>query len=206
MDPKPDRTTVLAVRVVLGLTVWLTIANTIFQALQIPYKDPWVFVTLCTGVVGAVVYTTYDRQRKAICATPLNILMVEDSPTQAAIFKVWMSKNSPQHKLTFAASVEQALDMLRNKPPFELFSMPDVILLDLGFPQNQLQGPHLIKVLKEDRRFDDVHVIILTARDKEEYGYNNLQCSAWVEKGQGLTAITKALEDTTQKLIEKRNN
>lgn len=200
MKPDPDRTTVLAVQVVLGMTVWLTLANTVCQILQIPYKDPVLLLTLCTGVIGAVVYTTYDKRKQEQLSKPLEILLVEDSELHQLVVNNWIKTSNPANSVTIVDSPEKALQVLKRKKP-------DVIVLDLSFPgEGKMQGHEFAETLRKNPEFSGIEIIVLTGRDQPEYATDLMMLfSAWVEKGTGPKALLEAIADVRVKRLEKKD-
>lgn len=85
-----------------------------------------------------------------------HILVVDDVTTNLRYIGEVLKDD---YSLSMARSGEQALKMLEK-------NVPDLILLDLKMPG--MDGFKLLSSIKEDERFKDVAVFILTADNQDE--------------------------------------
>lgn len=107
--------------------------------------------------------------------TCLEILLVEDSPADAELARIGLGRSEGIGELHVVTHGDEAMQFLRNEPPFEAAPRPDLVLLDLDLP-----GKHGMEVLKEIRADDDladVPVVVLTVSDHPVHissAYDNL--------------------------------
>jgi len=85
------------------------------------------------------------------------VLVIEDEPDLAAEIRECLSANG--YAVTTAKEGSEGLAMARS-------GKPDLILLDLMLPK--LDGHKICGLLKKDRRFSRIPVIILTGKAQEE--------------------------------------
>lgn len=85
-----------------------------------------------------------------------NILIVEDSPSQALALKRLLEKHG--HAAYMAADGEQCLEMARAK-------QPDLVLMDIIMPN--LNGFQATRQLSKDEKTKHIPVVILTTKDME---------------------------------------
>ena len=83
------------------------------------------------------------------------ILIVDDARTFRRFVKMFLAKN---HQVVTAENGEEALNLLRSG------YIPDAIISDLKMPE--LDGQTMIKMLKSNRKFRHIPVIILSGIDK----------------------------------------
>jgi two-component system phosphate regulon response regulator PhoB len=95
------------------------------------------------------------------------ILVVEDEPAIQELVAVNLTFAG--HKALRAASVEQALTLIRAE-------LPDLILLDWMLPDTS--GVQFAKRLRQDERTKDVPIIMLTARTNESDKVEGLEAGA----------------------------
>ncbi|MCX5712148.1 MAG: response regulator [Candidatus Omnitrophica bacterium] len=87
---------------------------------------------------------------------PKKILITEDSPTVAAIIK--SSLTDAGYSVIVAEDGKTALDLVKKEKP-------DLIVMDLMLPK--LDGYKVCAMLKFDRNFANIPIIILTARSAD---------------------------------------
>ena len=85
----------------------------------------------------------------------MKILIVDDEPDVVKVVTMSFNLQEPDWLIRSAGNGETALDLVDRE-------RPDLVLLDVAMP-----GMDGFQVLKEIRRFSDVPVIMLTARDDE---------------------------------------
>ncbi len=98
---------------------------------------------------------------------PMDILIVEDSPTQAARLKYILEKE--QFSVTWARHGQEALALLEH-------FQPDLIISDIIMPH--LNGFELCQRLKSDPRWQKIPVILLTSLSSMEDVMHGLKCGA----------------------------
>jgi PAS domain S-box-containing protein len=95
------------------------------------------------------------------------ILIAEDSPTQAEQLKHFLKENN--FNVTVAENGKQALTIL------EKF-IPDLVISDIIMPE--MNGYELCSIIKADERLMDIPVILLTTLTDPEDVLNGLTCGA----------------------------
>jgi twitching motility two-component system response regulator PilH len=85
-----------------------------------------------------------------------NILIVEDSPSQALALQRLLEKHG--HVSYLATDGEQCLEMAKEK-------MPDLVLMDIIMPN--LNGFQATRKLAKDEKTKHIPVVILTTKDME---------------------------------------
>ncbi len=101
---------------------------------------------------------------------PVNILLAEDSPTDVKIIEWVLEKELPERHLFKVGDGQQALDFIFHTGDYEgkedKAPTPDLILLDITMPK--VDGIEVLRKVKADQRFCDIHVVILTHSQDEE--------------------------------------
>jgi len=105
---------------------------------------------------------------------PANILIVEDSATQALKTQCILEKNG--FCVRIARNGQEALDMVEEQPP-------DIILLDIIMPG--MDGYELLKCLRENDEYATIQIIMLTIKENIESVTRALDSGAddYIHKG-----------------------
>ena len=105
---------------------------------------------------------------------PANILIVEDSATQALKTQCILEKHD--FHVRIAESGQEALDMVKEQ-------LPDIILLDIIMPE--MDGYELLKRLRENDEYATIQIIMLTVKDNIESVTKALDAGAddYIHKG-----------------------
>ncbi|MFN3322519.1 MAG: response regulator [Bryobacteraceae bacterium] len=101
----------------------------------------------------------------AVPSRPLEILLVEDSPSDARLMMEALRQTSAISKLHLTSSGEEALSFLRRKGVFEGAVRPDIILLDLNLPGKD--GRDVLAEIKADPELKSIPVAVLTTSQSE---------------------------------------
>jgi two-component system response regulator len=96
---------------------------------------------------------------------PVEILLVEDNPSDVEITKRALERGQVKNHLTVAWDGQEALDILFGRRDGD-GALPGLILLDLNLPK--VDGRELLEKIKADRRLKLIPVIALTASTREE--------------------------------------
>jgi CheY-like chemotaxis protein len=91
---------------------------------------------------------------------PAEILLVEDSPTDALFAKEALERSPITSRVHVVTDGDAALQFLRKEAPYEQVRTPDLILLDLNLPKRD--GRELLDVVKSDPVLKRTPVIVLT--------------------------------------------
>ena len=97
---------------------------------------------------------------------PMEILLVEDSLTDARLAMGALQRGCSQHRLTLVRDGEEAISFLNQEGIFARAPKPDLILLDLFLPKKD--GLDVLTEVKADFDLKDIPVVILTSSDAEE--------------------------------------
>lgn len=92
---------------------------------------------------------------------PMEILLVEDSLTDARLAIEALRQGDIKHRLTLVRDGNEATDFLERRGVFSRAPRPDLILLDLQLPKRD--GRDLLTVVRNDGDLKAIPVVILTA-------------------------------------------
>ena len=91
---------------------------------------------------------------------PANILLVEDSPTDALLAQEALRSAKVWSNVHLVEDGEEALAFLRREGPYAHAPRPDLILLDLNLPKKG--GREVLEEIKTDPDLRDIPVVVLT--------------------------------------------
>jgi CheY-like chemotaxis protein len=97
---------------------------------------------------------------------PANVLMVEDNKDDVELTLEALDNSKLQVKIHVVSDGISAMAFLRREGEYADEQRPDLILLDLNLPR--MDGREVLKEIKEDARFSDIPVVILTTSEAEE--------------------------------------
>ena len=97
---------------------------------------------------------------------PINILLVEDSPTDVLLTREALADAKIRNRLDVVHDGEQALSFLRKEGSYAESPRPDLILLDLNMPRKS--GREVLEEIKVDPRLKAIPVVVLTTSKAEE--------------------------------------
>ena len=125
------------------------------------------------------------RQRATsagVFGKPLEILLVEDNPDDAALTTATLQEGRIRNHVTLVEDGVQARDCLRRRAPYEHSPRPDLILLDLQLPRKN--GREVLTEIKEDRELKRIPVIIMTTSSAEQdiFEAYNLRANCFITK------------------------
>ena len=90
-----------------------------------------------------------------------NILLVEDSPGDANLFREALKEGDWHPNLYIIETAEEALIFLHRKGKHTRATRPNLILLDLKLPQ--MSGLEFLARLKKDPKLRSIPVVVMTA-------------------------------------------
>ena len=96
----------------------------------------------------------------------MDILLVEDSPSDAFIAKEALKRAGGSSNLHVAHDGVEALAFLRKQGEYFDAPRPHIILLDLNMPRKD--GREVLAEIKNDERFKCIPVIVLTSSSAEQ--------------------------------------
>ena len=97
---------------------------------------------------------------------PMEILLVEDSLTQANVTFHALQKADFEHRLSIVLDGQEALDFLGKVGKYARVPNPDLILLDLRLPK--VDGIDVLVEIKRTETLRNAAVVVMTASDDEE--------------------------------------
>ncbi|GBE06538.1 MAG TPA: response regulator [Nitrospirae bacterium] len=119
---------------------------------------------------------------------PIDILLVEDNPTDVEIIKEAFSVGKVKNNLYCVRDGQEALDFMYHENEFSDASKaprPDLILLDLNMPR--VNGTEVLEKIKKDKELLKIPIIILTSsdRDRDVCESYNLGANSFITKPVG---------------------
>lgn len=96
----------------------------------------------------------------------MEILLVEDSPSDAFIAKEALKRGGGKSNLHLAHDGVEAMAFLRKQGEYFDAPDPDIILLDLNMPRKD--GREVLAEVKNDPKFKCIPVIVLTSSNAEQ--------------------------------------
>lgn len=134
----------------------------------------------------------------AYLGRPVEILLVEDSPSDAELTMAALVDAKVCNRLNVVEDGVQAMRFLRRDGPYAQAPRPDLILLDLNLPRKD--GREVLAEIKADERLKVIPVVVLTTSQAEKdvlHAYE-LQASSYVTKPVDFAQfldVVKAVED-----------
>lgn len=117
-----------------------------------------------------------------LTSIPLEILLVEDSPSDAKLTAKTFSKAKIMNNLHIVEDGVEALNFLRQEREYVDCPCPDLILLDLNLPKKD--GREVLAEIKKDPNFSRIPVVVLTTSEDEKdiLESYNLQANCYITK------------------------
>ncbi len=97
---------------------------------------------------------------------PIEILMVEDSPSDAQLTIEALRAAKVANRLSHVEDGVEAMRYLRRQGPYAEAPRPDLILLDLNLPRKD--GREVLDELKRDSDLKVIPVVVLTTSRSEQ--------------------------------------
>ena len=97
---------------------------------------------------------------------PMEILMVEDSLSDARLAAQALDHGGIVHRFTLVRDGEEALYFLFNMGIFAKAPRPDIVLLDLALPK--IDGRQVLNEIKSDHNLNTVPVVVMTSSQHDE--------------------------------------
>ena len=98
--------------------------------------------------------------------TPIEILLVEDSPADVRLTKEALKEEKIHNNLSVVNDGVEAMAFLRRQGEYSNAARPDLILLDLNLPKKD--GREVLKEIKSDKELKAIPVVVLTISKAEE--------------------------------------
>jgi CheY-like chemotaxis protein len=101
-----------------------------------------------------------------ISVRPIQILLVEDSPSDAKLTLAALKLAKVVNQVSHVEDGVEAMEFLRRQGKYAQAERPDLILLDLNLPRKD--GREVLEELKADPDFLLIPVVILTTSQAEQ--------------------------------------
>ncbi len=113
---------------------------------------------------------------------PIEILLVEDNPSDALITQEALRKGKVSNTLHLVKDGVEAMAFLRRQGEYANVPRPDVILLDLNLPE--MSGEEVLKQIRADESLSSLPVIILTtsADERDVLAAYGLKANCFITK------------------------
>jgi len=99
-------------------------------------------------------------------AKPIEILLIEDSPSDADLAREALGQGKILNNLHFVEDGVEAIKFLRKTAPYLMVPRPDLILLDLHLPKKS--GIEVLEEIKTDHNLKLIPVVILSTSSAPE--------------------------------------
>lgn len=135
--------------------------------------------------------------------SPVEIWLIEDSPTDVYVIKEVLKESRLEFALRVATDGESALSLIAAVEQGSAGAAPDVILLDLNLPK--VSGTEILKEIRKASRFAGIPVIIVTSSDSpaDVYATQKLGATAYFRKPSDLDEFMR-LKDVIQTVLDNR--
>jgi len=135
---------------------------------------------------------------EATMVRPIEILLVEDSPTDAFLTQEAFNRSKVLNKMHVIDNGADAMAFLRREGPYAQGQRPDLILLDLNLPRKD--GKEVLQEIKSDDDLKAIPVVILTSSKEEEDVLRSyeLHANCYITKPvefQRLTEVVKCIRE-----------
>lgn len=98
-------------------------------------------------------------------ANPIEILLVEDSPTDADLTMRALTKGRLDNHVSHVKDGVEAMAFLRREAPYHDAPEPDLILLDLNMPRKD--GREVLREIRSTPELKHLVVVVLTTSSQE---------------------------------------
>jgi two-component system, chemotaxis family, response regulator Rcp1 len=129
---------------------------------------------------------------------PIEILLVEDSPTDAGLTRHALASGKVSNRLHVVEDGEQALEFLRRQGSYDTVPRPDLVLLDLNLPRKS--GREVLSEIRADEQLKRLIVIILTTSqdDDDVLSAYSLNANAYITKPVDLDQFIASMQAVDQ--------
>lgn len=129
---------------------------------------------------------------------PVEILLVEDNPTDAELAMIALKERNLANKLVWVKDGAEALDFLFAGGAYagrKVENGPKVVLLDLRMPK--VDGLEVLRRIKADERTRCIPVVVLTSskEDRDVAESYNLGVNSYIAKPVGFEEFAKVVSE-----------
>lgn len=126
--------------------------------------------------------------------TPIEILLVEDSPADVRLTKEALKEEKIHNNLSVVNDGVEAMAFLHRQGKYSKAARPDLILLDLNLPKKD--GREVLKEIKSDKELKAIPVVVLTISKAEEDVIKsyNLHANCYITKPIDLNQFAKVVK------------
>ncbi|HET6251507.1 MAG TPA: response regulator [Tepidisphaeraceae bacterium] len=115
---------------------------------------------------GAETWPWSDTMQSSNRGEPIEILLVEDSPDDAALTVDALRSGRVHNRISVVDDGVEAMAFLRRQGIHTQAARPDLILLDLNLPRKS--GREVLAEIKQDPDLRRIPVVIMTSSDDEK--------------------------------------
>lgn len=128
----------------------------------------------------------------------IDILLVEDSPSDALMTREALDQPEMPHRLHIVDDGVEAMAFLRREGKYAEAPRPGLILLDLNLPRKS--GLEVLKEIKNDANLKTIPVVVLTTSKAEEDVLKSYDAHAncYVTKPVEFAKLTEAVRGTRE--------
>ena len=128
-----------------------------------------------------------------VTSRPADILLVEDSPSDAAMTVHALHEGGARHRVHVVGDGQDALAFLHRRGRYTVAPRPDLILLDLNLPR--IDGRDVLTRINTDEHLRGIPVIVLTTSSTDtdiQRAYHS-GANSYVSKPIGLDDFLRAI-------------
>jgi CheY-like chemotaxis protein len=127
-------------------------------------------------------------------ATPIEVLLVEDSPGDVRLTREAFKDAKVHINLHVASDGAEAMDFLNLEGKYSTMPRPDLILLDLNLPKKD--GREVLEEIKESPTLKSIPVVILTtsASEADILRSYRLHANCYITKPVGLDGFLEVVK------------
>ncbi|MBF0484088.1 MAG: response regulator [Candidatus Omnitrophica bacterium] len=131
---------------------------------------------------------------KSHFVSPIEILLVEDSPADVRLTKEALKEEKLHMNLHVVGDGVEAMQFLHKEGKYANAPRPDLILLDLNLPKKD--GREVLKEIKEDKNLKSIPTVILTVSKAEEDVFKtyNLHANCYITKPLDLNQFSRVVQ------------
>jgi CheY-like chemotaxis protein len=136
---------------------------------------------------------------------PIEVLLVEDSVSDAKLFQRWLSESDLVKSIHLVHDGESALGFLRGDGRFADTPRPDLLMLDINLPR--MSGLEVLAEVKSDPALAEIPVVMITSSvfESDHQKAQDLQVDLFLSKpadADEFTALVESVEAFWQKRLD----